>query len=862
MALMILFMTSTIARGASSSRTNSGGTSGSTKSKSGRRGAVNYFLLQDTKDGMCLVDGGYRRCGSDTLWYVTGPSGSYYLHKGDPTDTKAAENMCLARMECAAPKTIKDDNVDIAVKSCTGCGVAKWDILGDATQGYVLVQDGTNCVSRGASNYSYLAHCDNGYTTFNLHFISTADIATMNSEGAKMIRAAEENDKEEVESLLDRKNKESVDVNSLDWNDRTALIGAASKGHDSMVHYLLQERLADVNLSDKDGVSALMEAAAGGYMEMVKHLVEQGADVEASANSGVSALWLAADAGHDDVVSFLLKDQHVGADVTRADGVTALQTAASEGHGEVVELLLEAGASVNSPDRDGITALISASERGHEGVVGMLLEHQASLDVFSVTEFSPLILACAHGHKGVAQRLLDAGASIDLANADNVTAIMYAASGGHKEVVDLLVKRKAEVNNIHSHGGSALFEAATNGTVEVVNALLSAGADPFVKDLDGVTTLMTATSQGHTDVAAALVKKGVSVNAVAASGGTALMFAAVGGYNDTVDFLLRNKADVAMQVQATPDYLLKVQEELAEGKEGAEPHKNGLNALMLATQNGHLHVAQAIAEAAERSGVIASIMGHKDADGLSALAHAVKGKHLGVAQFLLQLEGVDPDDSYVDEATGLEVNLLLRAVVEEDEAFAMQLIDKGCRVDVADSSDNITALTQAAYLGQAQIVDALLGRGADALAKNTQGTGPLMAAAAEGYTDITRKLLEKGGVPPDDPDMDDTTPLMVSSVRGHIDIVTMLLNAGADVNARNVDGHTALMFAYNGRAQVRSLQQSYKDLVEVEVPGQAEALDAALEDHTGLIAALLRAGADAGLIDKENHHASDFDTSI
>lgn len=28
------------------------------------------------------------------------------------------------------------------------------------------------------------------------------------------------------------------------------------------------------------------------------------------------------------------------------------------------------------------------------------------------------------------------------------------------------------------------------------------------------------------------------------------------------------------------------------------------------------------------------------------------------------------------------------------------------------------------------------------------------------------------------------------------------MNAGADVNAQNSDGHTALMFAYNGRNQV------------------------------------------------------------
>ena len=82
-----------------------------------------------------------------------------------------------------------------------------------------------------------------------------------------------------------------------------------------MVHYLLQELLADVTLSDKGGMTALMEAASGGYMDMRKLLVEQGADVEAAANSGVSALWLAASGGHEEVVAYLVGDQHVGADV-------------------------------------------------------------------------------------------------------------------------------------------------------------------------------------------------------------------------------------------------------------------------------------------------------------------------------------------------------------------------------------------------------------------------------------------------------------------------------------------------------------------------------------------------------------------
>ena len=43
---------------------------------------------------------------------------------------------------------------------------------------------------------------------------------------------------------------------------------------------------------------------------------------------------------------------------------------------------------------------------------------------------------------------------------------------------------------------------------------------------------------------------------------------------------------------------------------------------------------------------------------------------------------------------------------------------------------------------------------------------------------------------------------MGASVRGHKGVVDVLLRYGADVDQQNGDGHTALMFAYNGRNQV------------------------------------------------------------
>jgi len=120
-------------------------------------------------------------------------------------------------------------------------------------------------------------------------------------------------------------------------------------------------------------------------------------------------------------------------------------------------------------------------------------------------------------------------------------------------------------------------------------------------------------------------------------------------------------------------------------------------------------------------------------------------------------------------------------------------------------------------------------------------------------------------------DKDGTTALMAASARGHVDVAKELVEAKAEVNTQNTDGHTALMFAYNGKNQVETLWERYnqflaeakaekKDSTEdVDDGGTGPVIREALDNHTALIDLLLKNGADASLKDKEGHAASDFD---
>jgi len=104
------------------------------------------------------------------------------------------------------------------------------------------------------------------------------------------------------------------------------------------------------------------------------------------------------------------------------------------------------------------------------------------------------------------------------------------------------------------------------------------------------------------------------------------------------------------------------------------------------------------------------------------------------------------------------------------------------------------------------------------------------------------------------------------AVRGHADVVALLLENGAAPDAANVDGHTALMFAQNGRAQVAALRAKYLASVPAaagapdDAPDDANlaTIDAARAAHERCVQLLLANGADARRADRDGRIAADF----
>jgi serine/threonine-protein phosphatase 6 regulatory ankyrin repeat subunit B len=268
--------------------------------------------------------------------------------------------------------------------------------------------------------------------------------------------------------------------------------------------------------------------------------------------------------------------------------------------------------------------------------------------------------------------------------------------------------------------------------------------------------------------------KGIDVNKIANSGGTALMFAAGGGHNETTRLLLDSKSDVNVVVRAKPEYIEQVAKSIAAGKEDVEPHKDGVTALMVAAQGGHIGTVTMLVEAAAQVRIA-------DDEGMTPLLNAVKGNFGNVASYLVE-HGADPNDVFVDEK-GKAHNLLMDSVVVSNKEFALLLIEKGANISYADA-EGVTLVTQAAYQGQLAVVEALMAKGADVTVANNEGINSLIAAASEGHQDVVKAILASGKADANAKDKDGTNALMAAAVRGHKDVVSVLLESGVVVNAQ------------------------------------------------------------------------------
>lgn len=269
-----------------------------------------------------------------------------------------------AQLEAQSERT-KDTPLSLA------CSGGRYEVV------ELLLNYGANKEHRNVSDYTPLSlAASGGYVNIiNLLLRSGAEINSRTGSKlgiSPLMLAAMNGHTAAVKLLLDQ----GSDINAqIETNRNTALTLACFQGRHEVVRLLL-DRKANVEHRAKTGLTPLMEAASGGYIDVGRVLLDKGADVNAAPvpTSRDTALTIAADKGHLKFVELLLQ-RGAAVEVKNKKGNSPLWLAAHGGHNNVVEILYQNSADIDSQDNKRVSCLMAAFRKGHTKVVKWMVQH-------------------------------------------------------------------------------------------------------------------------------------------------------------------------------------------------------------------------------------------------------------------------------------------------------------------------------------------------------------------------------------------------------------------------------------------------------------------------------------------------------
>ena len=424
--------------------------------------------------------------------------------------------------------------------------------------------------------------------------------------------------------------------------------------------------------------------------------------------------------------------------------------------------------------------------------------------------------------------LLKQHVDVNVAQADGTTALAWAARQDNLELAGQLIRAGANVKAANRYGVTPLYLACLNGSAPMIELLLKAGADANAAVTEGETALMTVARSGNVDAAKVLIAHGADVNAREEwRQQTPLMWAAAESHPQMMQELIAHGADVNAR-QVVWHWERQV---TSEPREKWLP-LGGLTPLLFAARQGCVDCARVLVQAG-------ADINAADPNNISPMVMALINGHYDFAGFLLD-KGADPN---IADETG---RTALYAAVDDHTMPASNRPSPQDYQNKLTSVDIINNLLEHGANVNAQLVKmqpyrTKLDRGDDTML--TTGTTPLLRAAKAGDAEIVKLLLSKGA----DPKLATRfgiTPLMAAAGLGTheedttgrkktqeeaIASIQLCLGAGADINAADRQGQTALHGAAQwGFDQVVQYLADHGAKVDVKDSKGRTPLDAAM----------------------------------
>jgi ankyrin repeat protein len=431
---------------------------------------------------------------------------------------------------------------------------------------------------------------------------------------------------------------------------------------------------------------------------------------------------------------------------------------------------------------------------------------------------APLVDASERGDINAVRALLGKKIDVNAARVDGMTALHAAVHADRLDIAEALLRAGANAAATDRYGLTPLSLATVNGNADMIRRLIDAGVDPNTADPGGETALMTAARTGAPAALRVLLERGATVDAREPEfGQTALMIAVRENQDAAVQLLLEAGASPNVQTRKgpTPAFVPPCKGTGC-GSEGVGINrgglpdrgrraeiKGGMTPLLYAARDGNVSAARRLIDAG-------ADLELGDANSIRPLLMSLLNNNLDVARLLLSKgANVNADDFWgrtplwaAVEYRNLDMNNNDQDSPTDngvDRAPILVMIR-----ELIDAGANVNARTRELFPVRRWLYSLN-----DVSWVDFTGQTPFLRAALSADTATMRLLVERGA-DPNLPTLAGTTPLMAAagvnwvvaqtyteSVQARLEAVKLCLDLGADVNATNSMGLTALLGAVN-----------------------------------------------------------------